>query len=99
PPPASPVFPYTTLFRSRFAAPWPPPWPILRTSRDFPEKGRFCRVSAILSLRRWSPKGPPALSRLRTERGAFVQGRRQGGDRIARSEEHTSELQSRGHIV
>src|SRR5205809_6148536 len=60
-PPISTLFPYTTLFRSRWA--WPP------RSR------------------------PPSTARLRRRP------RTRGAGSRARSEEHTSELQSRLHLV
>src|SRR5690625_5346527 len=60
PPPRSPLFPYTTLFRSRAGA-----------------------VVAIESL----------------QTGARRECHNRRGHRFVRSEEHTSELQSRGHLV
>src|SRR2546422_5358278 len=63
-PPRSTLFPYTTLFRSRFSPPgyWPPPW-----------RSWFCRSRAARrAARPWA---------------------------ASRSEEHTSELQSRLHLV
>src|SRR3712207_8787419 len=70
-PPRSPLFPYTTLFRSR--APGSPPPPSARTTR--PARSAACRPCR--------PAAPPP------GRG---RGRR-------RSEEHTSELQSRQYLV
>src|SRR5205814_10407357 len=87
PPPSSPLFPYTTLFRSRSARPsprrassrrwwWPP-----RRDRSWPA----------------SQDGRPALRRCALSgRGDRLRG---GRGRCRRSEEHTSELQSLRHLV
>src|SRR2546429_1667423 len=83
-PPRSTLFPYTTLFRS-----CAPLWPFFRfrgASRNFRTGARASRNSASLSSRRFSVPGPPA------EVSTDVPPR-------LRSEEHTSELQSRLHLV
>src|SRR2546429_1643922 len=72
-PPRSTLFPYTTLFRSRPAAPGAAP-----LEEPVPPKSRHIRVD----LRR--------LDGLMDLIGELV---------TARSEEHTSELQSRLHLV
>src|SRR5437879_9161385 len=71
-PPRSPLFPYTTLFRSAGARP--------------PDRGRQAAARLRVELR--GPAGRPP-------------GRRRGRDRQlgARSEEHTSELQSPMYLV
>src|SRR5207244_5562425 len=69
PPPTSTLFPYTTLFRSR--------WPHLRTVGGRP----LARRSAGLRHRRHARRRP------------------RRGRSHARSEEHTSELQSPDHLV
>src|SRR2546429_6898439 len=66
-PPRSPLFPYTTLFRSHAAALNPADWHIVR--------------------------GDPLIARL------MGIGLTRPKARVARSEEHTSELQSRLHLV
>src|SRR3712207_8102111 len=71
PPPRSPLFPYTTLFRSRGAHPTGP----CRWFPSPPNRRPRCR------RRRGSPEGPAT-----TPWGS-------------RSEEHTSELQSRQYLV
>src|SRR5690625_7841084 len=78
-PPFSPLFPYTTLFRSRSVSSrenrqlrsWPSA--VIRTRSQLPQKG--------LVTERITPTvvGPSSTRK--------------------RSEEHTSELQSRGHLV
>src|SRR5439155_27284945 len=86
-PPRSTLFPYTTLFRSN------------RSSRS--------RVSSIPGQTRRSARGPirPRSSRCkrRALRGASLpatrRARRKRPRAEIRSEEHTSELQSRGHLV
>src|SRR5258708_14038540 len=75
-PPSSTLFPYTTLFRSRFDAD-------LRL-------GKRLRRPAALGPGRFG-RGDPSDSR-RDARGARAAA-------AARSEEHTSELQSPDHLV
>src|SRR5690554_7560399 len=85
PPPISPLFPYTTLFRSRrvyerdVRRPGADPGPGTIDSRD-DGAARFQWLAPALVR--------PATPRAPADRGA-------GG----RSEEHTSELQSRPHLV
>src|SRR5690625_6584947 len=67
PPPSSPLFPYTTLFRSS-------------------------RAAGTLGGQRSGRSGRGGGSVRRPHSGSRWRGR-------ARSEEHTSELQSRGHLV
>src|SRR5205085_12227776 len=80
-PPSSPLFPYTTLFRSALD-PVPLPGRLLPLPHPVEcRPGR--RVQPVAGL-------------------PVVEGQRQGGDhdvRIARSEEHTSELQSQSNLV
>src|SRR3712207_7310037 len=76
-PPRSTLFPYTTLFRSRFA---------LRSRRPSEPETRGGERDG-----RSAPAVPPRLPRLRRVRRHQVQARR--------SEEHTSELQSRQYLV
>src|SRR5437870_10433819 len=85
-PPRSPLFPYTTLFRS-------PTVPLERTPVvRRPEKGA-CLVS-YGSVRRLSVLvGVFVLVAVLPLRAAAAD------DPKVRSEEHTSELQSRGHLV
>src|SRR3712207_7143432 len=84
-PPRSTLFPYTTLFRSR--APGP--------GRRAPGQGRAKRIQQVQPQtveRRW---GDGAASRARDE----LRQRREGAHVSGRSEEHTSELQSRQYLV
>src|SRR5439155_22635380 len=83
-PPRSTLFPYTTLFRSaRSAPPWRP---------DF-------RTDSSRRRSEWSRTVPPpsagGSSGIRLCRHAP----RPSPPSDSRSEEHTSELQSRGHLV
>src|SRR3712207_7336211 len=82
-PPRSTLFPYTTLFRSCRRRP-----PCRRARRRPPGGGRptDCSRSGARRLRVVPPDG-------RVRRGLLLGGR--GG----RSEEHTSELQSRQYLV
>src|SRR5207253_10608565 len=86
-PPSSPLFPYTTLFRSR---------PHPRRPGRSPRRDRpFPRPSEATSSHRLAHDGERV--RRGTLRGAV--GRRDWVRLRARSEEHTSELQSRGQLV
>src|SRR2546429_5015137 len=85
PPPRSTLFPYTTLFRS----------PLPRARRSGAAALHRGNVGRLLD-----PPGPrlPPLPRGRDEDGR-AGGVRSGVARVDRSEEHTSELQSRLHLV
>src|SRR5439155_2614315 len=76
-PPSSPLFPYTTLFRSSW------------TMRP----GAVPRSGAIVR----APSGTSACRRLLD--GIGLEEKARNFARSMRSEEHTSELQSRGHLV
>src|SRR3712207_7181136 len=86
-PPRSTLFPYTTLFRSRATGPFATTskWSAGRSSRVSKKKRR--PVSSSRSLTREAP-GPIRLPATRE----FLSMRN-------RSEEHTSELQSRQYLV
>src|SRR3712207_8960791 len=75
-PPRSPLFPYTTLFRSGHGKDHPH-----HTDPEPPRRGRNVRRPCLLG----QSHHPPAA--------------RRGGGRPERSEEHTSELQSRQYLV
>src|SRR5205823_11329592 len=98
-PPRSPLFPYTTLFRSRGdRAPGPPG---LSAGRDriLVPLGR----PAPLQDRPFLPDGSdrrrrlPARPRARSGRVVLARGR-SPADFLSRSEEHTSELQSLAYL-
>src|SRR3712207_7112986 len=84
-PPRSTLFPYTTLFRSRHGE---------RVRRDLVRAGGGCddpRLHASLGL---PPRRAPArAARRRRRRHLRLR------DLVERSEEHTSELQSRQYLV
>src|SRR4051812_49485649 len=84
PPPRSPLFPYTTLFRSQYAL-------LLRPLRGDPRRSRFGQdlLPPVRGVERL--QGEP---RLRCQ-GVTEPRRRRG----SRSEEHTSELQSHVNLV
>src|SRR5439155_21160485 len=92
-PPTSPLFPYTTLFRSFFAARGFLLYFAFtaRRVRNFARLERFffarVRVWAALCLEKLRAMSLPSVASCFSERA------------LARSEEHTSELQSRGHLV
>src|SRR5690625_6366013 len=91
PAPASPSFPYTTLFRSCF-----PQFRIARAVRVRAEHHPATAVEQALDDRR--PGSQRGIIRLCLV--AEPCGRIQDGRILElRSEEHTSELQSRGHLV
>src|SRR5439155_10138488 len=85
PPPNSPLFPYTTLFRSKYVV-----------GKD-PSAGEEGRIGT-------RPERVRALDEDPNRGGANAHGDAECGrgpspDPLPRSEEHTSELQSRGHLV
>src|SRR3712207_8327829 len=83
-PPRSTLFPYTTLFRSSISTPW---W--RRPARD-------CATPApcLLDTRAWTSSSPP-----RPSDPSHAPPSRLQHPRRCRSEEHTSELQSRQYLV
>src|SRR5690606_42087033 len=90
--PASPLFPYTTLFRSFFSAPRSPRWlsPALRllTQSSFQSQSQWNTSASATStalVSSTSPAPKPAS--------------RSAATSVTRSEEHTSELQSRENLV
>src|SRR5205823_13753734 len=97
PPPPSPLFPYTTLFRSllhrsiaaniRYGRP-------SASDEDVVAAARKAQAHEfILGLRDW--KGHSGYEAHVGERGVKLS----GGQRQRRSEEHTSELQSLAYLV
>src|SRR3989442_11832527 len=82
-PPRSTLFPYTTLFRSRL---WPWPGSFRDTASAF---GRRCTARTVAPV--------SAAARGESEHHARLAASLFGA--LARSEEHTSELQSRPHLV
>src|SRR5687768_17775737 len=86
-PPYSTLFPYTTLFRSALAHGLDRPGPVVAGCIW---KGRFCRVAAGADV---------GLDRIDSRRADADKHLAGAGPRIRRSEEHTSELQSRLHLV
>src|SRR3712207_8999728 len=88
-PPRSTLFPYTTLFRS------PPDVPDARRR----VAGRGARLLArVLDARRPGDRAVPHEPE-RVQRHETRGGKKNGPRREARSEEHTSELQSRQYLV
>src|SRR3712207_7857887 len=86
-PPRSTLFPYTTLFRSRT-------WELV--TRGLPDHMR-CNIEA-LSMAAW-PGGFDVFAGT-TDGDVFTtEDQGESWSRIARSEEHTSELQSRQYLV
>src|SRR3712207_7486149 len=88
-PPRSTLFPYTTLFRSsRVALPIKITLFTPRIAHHLPSHGRARR--SLLLLQRQLLHGLPQV---------FLRGLGVAGGRLQRSEEHTSELQSRQYLV
>src|SRR5207302_9775310 len=88
-PPSSPLFPYTTLFRSYYVLVGRPPFPDGATSKIV--QGDFLAPTAV------DTKVPRALEAVCLKAMAT---RPEGRYPSAlRSEEHTSELQSRENLV
>src|SRR3712207_8710181 len=84
-PPRSTLFPYTTLFRSSFAA--------FRADEPGPLREAVARAEEGLGGE------PRRLHYLSIPPGAFAELVTTLGDSGLRSEEHTSELQSRQYLV
>src|SRR5689334_23692437 len=86
-PPRSTLFPYTTLFRSDVAE----------------DVARLVGASIAFHVHRpadeAAPREPVHHRRIRTTRDGQVEGRLTWKAMDARSEEHTSELQSQFHLV
>src|SRR5207253_5239327 len=83
PPPASPLFPYTTLFRSR----------------GFKVMASRPAFGLGLSVLTPTTEITPVTSGSRPIAATTLSCRRRISPKETRSEEHTSELQSRGHLV
>src|SRR5207253_10185198 len=96
-PPASSLFPYTTLFRSHVAAPrverdGQPLLRIRQQRQRAQERRPLADVAAVTPTVDETVEGGGRALRERHQQ-------RDANDVIDRSEEHTSELQSRGHLV
>src|SRR2546429_7852138 len=95
-PPRSTLFPYTTLFRSRPMTTW-------HRLGDKPEL--LLQVPTVFKLDRWSVAVFHHDGRFRAignacnHKGGPLSEGRLHGEFVMRSEEHTSELQSRLHLV
>src|SRR3712207_7646781 len=94
-PPRSTLFPYTTLFRSEVRS---------ITSRPVRRRGMKPLVEATVADATGVMKATffnqPWLERqYRPGTRLMLQGKYQGRNRFRRSEEHTSELQSRQYLV
>src|SRR3712207_7982397 len=85
-PPRSTLFPYTTLFRSHVTTKINPALGFVRQNPGFVILQNRCIVSAAA----YQPRG--------TDNGALI-ATIEAELRLARSEEHTSELQSRQYLV
>src|SRR5439155_25674592 len=98
PPPGSTLFPYTTLFRS-----------LQHVQRTLPRLGAIeqrqqgaARPRVLrVPVDRVAERGQRAVGVLERRQADLAQRREEVGllARLGRSEEHTSELQSRGHLV
>src|SRR4051812_49897524 len=87
PPPPSPLFPYTTLFRS------------VRRARDVAEAGLGVGTGAGVGHRRATERRQRVRARRDSEEDEAQRGEGGEGGDPARSEEHTSELQSHVNLV
>src|SRR5207253_6794686 len=93
PPPRSTLFPYTTLFRSALMR-------VDRVPDDLKQMIRHQFHQAARELEEWARLSAAILAG-RLQNAAIVTTPRSAEPRLRwlRSEEHTSELQSRGHLV
>src|SRR5437660_7871613 len=94
PPPRSTLFPYTTLFRSRSDAPWKTFDEFLADAKANPGKINYGAPSGATT---------PYIAMQQIARRRGIQWThlpyKSFAESSNRSEEHTSELQSRGHLV
>src|SRR5207253_10256057 len=90
PPPSSTLFPYTTLFRSPVFA---------QTPAGATAAGAVISSVAITQAPERSAVRVEGEGRLDVHAGRMQNPERLVLDFAGRSEEHTSELQSRGHLV
>src|SRR2546422_3176847 len=89
-PPRSTLFPYTTLFRSQVGAP-----SLLGVANDV----HLAHARAPFRRSCWWPHAQPSRPLAYISRWASTISWAWPGSRRSRSEEHTSELQSRLHLV
>src|SRR5690606_39868453 len=90
PPPASTLFPYTTLFRSL---------PFFQMKRINVYRSIFSTILLLLFLSYAIGSGNRILDALTSIKAAVIKGEAPVADFSFRSEEHTSELQSRENLV
>src|SRR3712207_8133296 len=91
-PPRSTLFPYTTLFRSSF----------LRSAINAIRKARAGGVDDPIPVKEFRTDILSAMERLKVPRELaqrYLNDGFSGGEKKRRSEEHTSELQSRQYLV
>src|SRR5207253_8992984 len=98
PPPRPPLFPYTTLFRSRSQRREAPP-PCNPDGGPDGEGARAEQCRHRRCLRNVRREGGAIESGGEARPVCLMQEQRPSGLEFGRSEEHTSELQSRGHLV
>src|SRR5207244_12720126 len=99
PPLQSILFPYTTLFRSNYGTGNFPAYRILADGSIGPMTALFQSVGNGTGPQPDRQEGPHAHQILTDLGGGHVFGVDLGGDKVNRSEEHTSELQSPDHLV
>src|SRR5689334_23398298 len=93
-PPSSTLFPYTTLFRSRVIFAALDAAPAREIEPRFAQAG--CAVISNSSAMRMDADVPLVIPEVNADHVALIE---RQGSRKARSEEHTSELQSQFHLV
>src|SRR5439155_21404605 len=89
-PPRSTLFPYTTLFRSRGAIVW--------AESEDPRRTQPNQAAPVLRIKSLGGENP-RRDAVFADRDRVLEMRRERAVLRHRSEEHTSELQSRGHLV
>src|SRR5207253_6902057 len=99
PPPSPPLFPYTTLFRSIPSSEADTFRPVVRGRRGVVAGGHPLSVEAGMRVLQHGGNAVDAGVATILAASVIEFSHFSFGGEVPRSEEHTSELQSRGHLV
>src|SRR5690606_40998300 len=99
PTPSSPLFPYTTLFRSLFPGQEFVPYQVYARSREGTSQRLRIMTELVLGRPKFVIATPEALCQKLMPKQVFKDSLLKLATGQQRSEEHTSELQSRENLV